>query len=157
MLKNPENSLPINNYKNCRCLRQNGLLLTPHEYIKVGSGFNIDYETPLLLSCLPQSRHIKHQEALLNLAQTVYKDCQIPRDLYFQSWLKILESKKINNGLTFIHYGLTFLERGNWGSQEPQPIIRFNSPLETLSEILFPQHIIRSSTKQINFSSPKQP
>lgn len=125
-MSNNTESLPQDVFRNFRCFRQaNGLLIVPREFIKVSTGFDIDYETPPLLSCLPHERHLQHQRALLEFAASVYETDRIPKYLYFQEWSKIFkENTDKFKKFSFIHYGLTFRERGRWGSKEPLPTIR---------------------------------
>lgn len=136
-------------------LRSGKFLLIPREYIKMGDGYNIDYETPALLCCLPQSRHREHQIALLDFAQTIYANCEIPKYIYLQQWSEILKNHTHGlKRLSLIHYGLTFQNRAQWGDLEPQPVIRYVPYTKILSDI-FSSETIHSSIP--NSSFPKQP
>jgi hypothetical protein len=112
------------------CYRQNGLLLVPRQYIKIGPGYNLDYETPSLLCCSPKTRHQQHQQALIEFAQTIYKNIEIPKDKYFQEWSKLFtENTHGFKKIASVHYGLTFQIRGPFGDLPPQPLLRYNSLL----------------------------
>ena len=111
--------------------RIDSIPLIPRNYVKVGPGYNVDYEAPLLLGCLPATRHLQHQHALLNFMKKIYSESKIPEEAinaYLTNWIEFYRRRQKSRSVSLMHYGLTFQNRNHFGDYEPMPFIRFVFP-----------------------------
>ena len=127
---------------------RNNILIIPNEYIKTSIGYNVIYETPFLLSSLPQIRHQEHQKALISLAEHLYK-CNFPIEEYLHEWNKLLHSPTLEiKPLSLIRYGIILQNRNQFGDLPPQPTLKRCSILDAFAPI---------KKNYFNSSSPKRP